>query len=77
MRRHRQREQQARCRKHDVGLDLGTLGSCPEPKETITELPKYPRTLYIFTLDLAAQICLVDKLIFCFIHTLIIIENQR
>ena len=30
--RHRQREKQAPCRKPDVGLDLGTLGSCPEPK---------------------------------------------
>ena len=30
--RHRQREKQAPCRKPDMGLDPGTLGSCPEPK---------------------------------------------
>ena len=30
--RHRQREKQAPRRKPDVGLDPGTLGSCPEPK---------------------------------------------
>ena len=30
--RHRQREKQAPCREPDVGLDLGTPGSCPEPK---------------------------------------------
>ena len=30
--RHRQREKQAPCREPDVGLDLGTLGSRPEPK---------------------------------------------
>ena len=29
--RHRQREKQASGRKPDVGLDLGTPGSCPEP----------------------------------------------
>ena len=27
--RHRQREKQAPCREPDVGLDPGTLGSCP------------------------------------------------
>ena len=30
--RHRQREKQAPCRKHDVGLDPGTPGAHPEPK---------------------------------------------
>ena len=30
--RHRQREKQAPCREPDVGLDLRTPGSCPEPK---------------------------------------------
>ena len=30
--RHRQREKQAPCRKPDVGLDLDTPGSHPEPK---------------------------------------------
>ena len=30
--RHRQREKQAPCREPDVGFDLGTPGSCPEPK---------------------------------------------
>ena len=30
--RHRQREKQALCRKHDVGLNPGTPGSRPEPK---------------------------------------------
>ena len=30
--RHRQREKQAPCKEPDVGLDPGTLGSCPEPK---------------------------------------------
>ena len=30
--RRRQREKQAPSRKPDVGLDPGTLGSCPEPK---------------------------------------------
>ena len=30
--RHRQREKQAPCRKPDVGLDPGTLGSRPVPK---------------------------------------------
>ena len=30
--RHRQREKQAPCREPDVGLDLGTPGSHPEPK---------------------------------------------
>ena len=30
--RHRQREKQAPCREPDVGLNPGTLGSCPEPK---------------------------------------------
>ena len=30
--RHRQREKQAPCRDPDVGLDPGTLESCPEPK---------------------------------------------
>lgn len=30
--RHRPREEQAPCRKPDVGLDLGTPGSCPGPK---------------------------------------------
>ena len=28
----REREKQAPCREPDVGLDLGTPGSCPEPK---------------------------------------------
>ena len=27
-----QKEKQALCREPDVGLDPGTLGSCPEPK---------------------------------------------
>ena len=30
--RHRQRENQASYREPDVGLDLRTLGSCPEPE---------------------------------------------
>ena len=30
--RHSQREKQTPCRETDVGLDPGTLGSCPEPK---------------------------------------------
>ena len=30
--RHKQREKQAPHREPDVGLDLVTLGSCPEPK---------------------------------------------
>ena len=30
--RHRRREKQAACREPDVGLDPGTLGSCPGPK---------------------------------------------
>ena len=30
--RHRQREKQAPCREPDVGLDLRTAGSHPEPK---------------------------------------------
>ena len=30
--RHRQREKQAPCKEPDVGLDPGTLGSCPGPK---------------------------------------------
>ena len=30
--RHRQREKQAPCRQPDVGLNPGTVGSCPEPK---------------------------------------------
>ena len=30
--RYRQGEKQAPCREPDVGLNLGTLGSCPEPK---------------------------------------------
>ena len=30
--RHRQREKQAPCREHNVGLDPRTLGSLPEPK---------------------------------------------
>ena len=30
--RHRQREKQAPCGEADVGLDLGTLGSGPEPE---------------------------------------------
>ena len=30
--RNRQKEKQAPCRKPDVGLDLGTPGSRPEPK---------------------------------------------
>ena len=30
--RHRQREKQAPCRKPDMGLDPGTMGSHPEPK---------------------------------------------
>ena len=30
--RHRQREKQAPCREPIVGLDPGTVGSCPKPK---------------------------------------------
>ena len=30
--RHRQREKQAPCSEPDVGIDPGTLGSCPGPK---------------------------------------------
>ena len=30
--RRRQREKQAPCREPDMGVDLGTPGSCPEPK---------------------------------------------
>ena len=30
--RQRQREKQAPCREPDVGLNPGTIGSCPEPK---------------------------------------------
>ena len=32
MQEHRQREKQTPCREPNVGLDPGTLGSCPEPK---------------------------------------------
>ena len=39
----RQREKQAPCGEPDVGLDPGTLGSCPELKAA-TELPGHPRT---------------------------------
>ena len=46
MQRHRQREKQAPYRKPDMGLDPGTLGSCPEPKADAQPLshsgiPKY------------------------------------
>ena len=33
--RERQREKQAPCREPDAGLDLGTLGSHPEPKAAL------------------------------------------
>ena len=36
--RHRKREKQAPCRKPDVGLELRTLGSCPEPKANVQPL---------------------------------------
>ena len=39
--RHRQREKQAPCEEPNVGLDLGTLGSCPEP-EANTQPPSHP-----------------------------------
>ena len=42
--RHRQRENQALCRKpDDVGLDSGIPGSCPEPKADpqVPHLPEY------------------------------------
>ena len=39
--RHRQKEKQAPCKDPDVGLDPGTLGSCPEPKADAQPL-SYP-----------------------------------
>ena len=43
--RHRQKEKEAPCREPDVGLDLGTPGSCPKPKADIQLLihPGIPR----------------------------------
>ena len=38
---HRQREKQASCRKPNVGLYPGTLGSCPGPKADAQPL-RYP-----------------------------------
>ena len=48
--RHRQREKQAPCRKPDVGLDPGTLGSCLGPKADALPLshPGIPETLFFF-----------------------------
>ena len=47
--RHRQREKQVPCREPDVGLDPGTLGSCPEPKADVltAEPPRCPRTMFL------------------------------
>ena len=39
--RHREREKQVPPRKSDMGLDPGTLGSCPEPK-TDAQLLSHP-----------------------------------
>ena len=46
--RQRQREKQAPCRETDVGLDPGTLGSCPGPKAGAKPLshPGVPSIFY-------------------------------
>ena len=45
--RHRQRKKWAPCRKPNVGLDPGTLGSCPEPKADAQPL-SHPGVLILF-----------------------------
>ena len=46
--RHRQREKQAPCREPDMGLDPGTLGSCPGPKASAKPLshPGIPQPFF-------------------------------
>ena len=46
--RHRQREKQVPCRKLNVGLDPGILGSRPEPKADAQPLshPGVPKILF-------------------------------
>ena len=50
--RHRQREKQTPCREPDVGLNLGTLVSCPELKADARPLSHLgvPMFCYFYTL---------------------------
>ena len=47
--RHKQKESQAPCREPDVGLDPGTVGSCPEPKADTQPLshPGLPPRIFL------------------------------
>ena len=46
--RHWQREKQIPCRKPDVGLDPGTLGSCPESKADVQPLSHPGVPIFLF-----------------------------